>query len=131
MNVGAVLLLLVAVAFITMLVKYNNLTVGVFWTLVVLFFISIILSLDFYISHISAFELVLIIGTICVGIALLLNVPINDIIYKLSDLRDVASLSFGHAIILISVSIILTLIGGFIPAKIASKKDPVVALRSE
>ena len=70
-------------------------------------------------------------GLIGIGIALLLNVPINDIIYKLSDLRDVASLSFGHAIILISVSIILTLIGGFIPAKIASKKDPVVALRSE
>ena len=70
-------------------------------------------------------------GLIGIGIALLLNVPINDIIYKLSDLRDVASLSFVHAIILISVSIILTLIGGFIPAKIASKKDPVVALRSE
>lgn len=70
-------------------------------------------------------------GLIGIGIALLLNVPINDIIYKLSDLRDVASLSFGHAIILISVSIILTLIGGFIPAKLASKKDPVVALRSE
>lgn len=72
-NVGAFLLILVAISFITLLVKYNNLTVGVFWTLVVLFFISIILSLDFYISHISAFELVLIIGTICVGIALLLK----------------------------------------------------------
>lgn len=72
-NVGAFLLILVAISFITLLVKYNNLTVGVFWTLVVLFFISIILSLDFYISHISAFMLVLIIGTICVGIALLLK----------------------------------------------------------
>lgn len=72
-NVGAFLLILVAISFITLLVKYNNLTVGVFWSLVALFFISIILSLDFYISHISAFELVLIIGTICVGIALLLK----------------------------------------------------------
>ena len=72
-NVGAFLLILVAISFITLLVKYNNLTVGVFWTLVALFFISIILSLDFYISHISAFMLVLIIGTICVGIALLLK----------------------------------------------------------
>ena len=72
-NVGAFLLILVAISFITLLVKYNKLTVGVFWTLVALFFISIILSLDFYISHISAFELVLIIGTICVGIALLLK----------------------------------------------------------
>lgn len=72
-NIGAFLLILVAISFITLLVKYNKLTVGVFWTLVALFFISIILSLDFYISHISAFELVLIIGTICVGIALLLK----------------------------------------------------------
>ncbi|MDD7702885.1 MAG: hypothetical protein PUJ10_07805 [Lachnospiraceae bacterium] len=72
-NVGAFLLILVAISFITLLVKYNNLTVGVFWSLVALFFISIILSLDFYISHISAFMLVLIIGTICVGIALLLK----------------------------------------------------------
>ena len=72
-NVGAFLLILVAISFITLLVKYNKLTVGVFWSLVVLFFISIILSLDFYISHISAFMLVLIIGTICVGIALLLK----------------------------------------------------------
>ena len=72
-NVGACLLILVAISFITLLVKYNNLTVGVFWSLVALFFISIILSLDFYITHISAFELVLIIGTICVGIALLLK----------------------------------------------------------
>ena len=72
-NVGAFLLILVAISFITLLVKYNNLSVSVFWTLVALFFISIILSLDFYISHISAFMLVLIIGTICVGIALLLK----------------------------------------------------------
>lgn len=72
-NVGAFLLILVAISFITLLVKYNKLTVGVFWSLVALFFISIILSLDFYISHISAFMLVLIIGTICVGIALLLK----------------------------------------------------------
>ena len=72
-NVGAFLLILVAISFITLLVKYNKLTVGVFWSLVALFFISIILNLDFYISHISAFMLVLIIGTICVGIALLLK----------------------------------------------------------
>ena len=72
-NAGAFLLILVAISFITLLVKYNKLTVGVFWSLVALFFISIILSLDFYISHISAFMLVLIIGTICVGIALLLK----------------------------------------------------------
>lgn len=72
-NVGAFLLILVAISFITLLVKYNKLTVGVFWSLVAVFFITIILSLDFYVTYLSAFELVLIIGTICVGIALLLK----------------------------------------------------------
>ncbi len=70
-------------------------------------------------------------GLIGVLIAYLLTIPANKIIYKLTDLQDVAILSPTHSIILIIVSMTLTLIGGFIPAKIASKKDPVVALRSE
>ena len=70
-------------------------------------------------------------GLIGIGIAVLLTIPVNNIIYKLSDLKGVASLSVSHAIILISVSVVLTLIGGFIPAKVARSKDPVVALRSE
>ncbi len=70
-------------------------------------------------------------GLIGVLIAYLLTIPANKIIYKLTDLQNVAILSPIHSIILIIVSMSLTLIGGFIPAKIASKKDPVVALRSE
>ena len=70
-------------------------------------------------------------GLIGIGIAIFLNVFVNNIIYKLSSLKGVASLSVGHAIILISVSVVLTLIGGFIPSKVARSKDPVVALRSE
>ena len=70
-------------------------------------------------------------GLIGVLIAYLLTIPINKIIYKLTDLQNVAILSPMHSIILIVVSMTLTLIGGFIPAKIASKKDPVIALRSE
>ena len=70
-------------------------------------------------------------GIIGITIANILNVPVNKIIYKLTDLDGVASLKMIHAIILVSISVILTLIGGFIPSKIASKKDPVIALRSE
>ena len=70
-------------------------------------------------------------GFIGIGIAVLLNIFVNNIIYKLSSLKGVASLSVSHAIILISVSVVLTLIGGFIPSKVARSKDPVVALRSE
>ena len=70
-------------------------------------------------------------GLIGIGIALLLTIPANKIIYKLTDLENVAVLNPLHAIILIIISMSLTLIGGFIPAKIASKKDPVEALRTE
>lgn len=70
-------------------------------------------------------------GLIGVLIAYLLTFPANKIIYKLTDLENVAILSPVHSIILIIISLTLTMIGGFIPAKIASKKDPVIALRSE
>ena len=68
------------------------------------------------------------IGLIC---ARFLTIPINSIIEDLSKLPNVAKLSITHAIILVIISIILTTIGGFIPAKIASKKDPVESLRVE
>ena len=61
----------------------------------------------------------------------LLTFPTNIIIYNLTDLPDVAKLNPLHALILIVISMTLTVIGGFIPAKMASRKDPVIALRSE
>ncbi|MGD9676979.1 MAG: ATP-binding cassette domain-containing protein [Vulcanibacillus sp.] len=70
-------------------------------------------------------------GILGITIALLLIIPINSIIYKFSDLKDVAQLEPNHAILLILVSTALTMLGGHIPARIASKKDAVEALRSE
>ena len=70
-------------------------------------------------------------GILGIVIANLLIIPINNIIYNLSKLDGVANLNPVHAIILVIISMTLTLIGGFIPAKIASKKDPVIALRTE
>lgn len=70
-------------------------------------------------------------GLIGVFIAYLLTIPANNIIYKLTDLSNVAVLNPIHSIILILISMTLTMIGGYIPAKIASRKDPVIALRSE
>lgn len=70
-------------------------------------------------------------GLIGVALALLLTIPTNIIIYNLTDLKGVASLNPLHAVILIIISMTLTLIGGYIPAHIASKKDPVKALRTE
>ena len=70
-------------------------------------------------------------GTIGLIIAKLLTFPANKIIEKLTELPDVAKLNPKHAIILLIISILLTVIGGLIPSKIAAKKDPVEALRSE
>ena len=70
-------------------------------------------------------------GILGIGITLLLLIPTNIILYDLTELKNVAVLNPYHAILLIVVSLLLTLLGGSIPAKIASKKDPVEALRTE
>ncbi len=70
-------------------------------------------------------------GLIGILITWVLLIPINKLLYDLTNLKRVAVLNPIHAIILIIISLILTLIGGMIPARIASKKDPVIALRTE
>ncbi len=70
-------------------------------------------------------------GTIGVLSTLLLNIPINAIVKSLTDIPNLAVLPWFGAIILVSISVVLTLIAGFIPSRVAAKKDPVVALRSE
>ncbi len=70
-------------------------------------------------------------GLLGILIAYLLTIPVNQIIENLSGLPNVAKLNIIHAIILIIINVILTMIGGAIPAKMASKKDPVEALRTE
>lgn len=70
-------------------------------------------------------------GMLGIFIAQMLTFPINMVIEDMSGLANVAQLNPVHALILVFISVTLTLIGGFIPAKIASKKDPVEALRSE
>ena len=70
-------------------------------------------------------------GAIGIAITLLLTIPANMIIEKLSGVSGIAVLPVNGAIILILISVFLTMIAGLIPAKMASKKDPVIALRSE
>lgn len=70
-------------------------------------------------------------GILGILITILLNIPINIIINKLAGISTIASLPIKGAIILIIISILLTIIAGLIPAKMASKKDPVEALRTE
>ena len=71
-------------------------------------------------------------GLLGVVVTYILCIPINFILYKLTDIANLkAVLPIGAAIILVLISMSLTLISGIIPSRIASKKDPVVALRTE
>lgn len=70
-------------------------------------------------------------GALGIGIAYLLTIPINNLIYSLTELSKVAVLQPLHAVSLVLISTVLTVLGGHIPAIIASKKDAVEALRSE
>ena len=70
-------------------------------------------------------------GLLGIGIARLLLIPTNSVLKSLTDLDNVARMNPVHALVLILISVVLILIGGFIPAKMASKKDPVNALRTE
>ena len=70
-------------------------------------------------------------GFLGILITLILNIPINIVIKNITNVRNIASLPAIGAIILVLISIFLTVIAGLIPAKMASKKDPVEALRTE
>lgn len=71
----------------------------------------------------------LIAGVMGILITILLTIPINIIIKNLAGISNVAILPIGGAIILVIISILLTTIAGLIPSRMASKKDPVEALR--
>ncbi|MGM9834798.1 MAG: ATP-binding cassette domain-containing protein [Bacilli bacterium] len=70
-------------------------------------------------------------GVLGIVVTLLINIPANIVIKKITDISNLSKLPVNGAVILIVISIMLTVIAGFIPAKIASKKDPVEALRTE
>lgn len=70
-------------------------------------------------------------GVLGVVIAWLATLPINAVLKSVTDLSNVAQLNPMHALILIIVSTILTVLGGHIPARMAAKKDAATALRSE
>ncbi len=79
----------------------------------------------------ETFIIGLISGLLGILITILLNIPINIIIYKLASINNVSVLPPLAAVILIIISVALTMFAGLIPSSMASKKDPVVSLRTE
>lgn len=71
-------------------------------------------------------------GMIGIGVTYLVSIPVNVIVGSLmSGVGAIASLKITHAVLLVVISFILTLVAGIVPSRIAAKKDPVVALRTE
>ena len=70
-------------------------------------------------------------GVLGILITVLLNIPISMIIQNLTAVANIASLPWQGGLILIAINLILTIIAGLIPASIASRKNPVEALRNE
>lgn len=70
-------------------------------------------------------------GLIGIGVTVLLNIPISKVIEGFINVSGVSALPWKGGVALVVISVILTLIGGLIPSRLAAKKDPVIALRSE
>lgn len=70
-------------------------------------------------------------GLIGIGVTVLINIPISKVIESYINVAGVSALPWKGGVILVIISVILTLIGGLIPSRLAAKKDPVIALRSE
>ena len=73
----------------------------------------------------------LISGVLGIAITFLATFPINAIVAKMTNVGNVAQLPIEVALILIGISIVLTMLAGLIPSRIAARKDPVESLRSE
>ena len=70
-------------------------------------------------------------GLIGIGVTVLLNIPISKVIEGFINVSGVSALPWKGGVALVVISVILTLIGGLIPSRLAAKKDQVIALRSE
>ena len=70
-------------------------------------------------------------GIIGIGVTILLNIPINLIIVNAAGVNNLSHLPLVGGLILVLISVVLTMIAGLIPSRIASKQDPVDSLRAE
>ena len=79
----------------------------------------------------ETFIIGLVAGLLGIGITLILQIPINIVICDLTGVDNIAALPLIGAVVLVCISMLLTVISGLVPSKMAAKKDPVEALRTE
>ncbi len=70
-------------------------------------------------------------GIIGIAVTVVLNIPINMIINEIAKIGNIAALPWKGGLFLVAVSVAMTFFAGLIPSKMAAKKDPVTALRTE
>lgn len=70
-------------------------------------------------------------GVLGVFIAYIFIIPLNYMLKVTTEISNIAILNPKYAVLLIAISIVIALVGGFIPARIASRKDPVEFLKSK
>lgn len=79
----------------------------------------------------ETFIIGLVSGLIGIGVTYLISFIANVIIGNITGIYTLASLKWYQAIIMVTISVLLTLVSGIIPSKSAAKMDPVNALRTE
>jgi putative ABC transport system permease protein len=70
-------------------------------------------------------------GALGIGVTVIIDIIASIILESITGISNLAALPWEGAVVLILISMVLTYIAGLIPARLAAKKDPVVALRSE
>ena len=79
----------------------------------------------------ETFIIGLVSGLLGVGVTVLLDIPVNAIIYAVAGVENLAAVPVGAGVALVVISVVLSLAAGLAPSRMAAKKDPVTALRTE
>ena len=79
----------------------------------------------------ETFIIGLVSGLLGVGITVLLDIPVNMIIYAVAGVENLAAVPVGPGVALVVISVVLSWVAGLAPSRMAAKKDPVTALRTE
>ena len=79
----------------------------------------------------ETFIIGLVSGVLGIVVTVLLDIPVNVIIEQVAGVKDLAAVPVGAGAALVLISVLLSLIAGFAPSRVAAKKDPVTALRTE